>query len=84
MKSSKPVRTRAPKRSITVGGKRTSIRLEEGFWEALREIVRERQTTLQDLITSINTQRRNANLSSVVRVFILDHFAASKRRTPSE
>jgi predicted DNA-binding ribbon-helix-helix protein len=54
MKASKPVRTSAPKRSITVDAKKTSIRLEEGFWEALREIVKERQTTFQDLITSIN------------------------------
>jgi predicted DNA-binding ribbon-helix-helix protein len=80
MKTSKPVRTRAPKRSIIVGAKKTSIRLEEGFWEALREIVKERQTTLQDLITGINAERRNANLSSVVRVFILDYYAASKRQ----
>jgi predicted DNA-binding ribbon-helix-helix protein len=63
---------------------KTNISLEEGFWEALKEIVKERQTTLQDLITSIKAERQNANLASAVRVFVLDHFAASKRPTPNE
>ena len=63
-----------PKRSITISGNKTNISLEDEFWQALREIVRERQTTLQDLVTSINAERRDANLSSVVRVFILAHF----------
>jgi len=58
--------------------------LEKGFWEALTEIVKERQTTLQELVTSINAERRDANLSSAVRVFILDHFAANKRSTRSK
>jgi predicted DNA-binding ribbon-helix-helix protein len=40
--------------------------------------VKERQTTLQELITSIKAKRQNANLSSAIRLFILDHFAASK------
>jgi predicted DNA-binding ribbon-helix-helix protein len=63
-----------PKRSITIRGNKTNISLEDEFWQALREIVKERQTTLQDLVTSINAERRDANLSSVVRVFILAHF----------
>jgi predicted DNA-binding ribbon-helix-helix protein len=62
------------KRSIIVGGKKTSISLEEGFWEALGEIVKERQTTLAELVTGIKAERRNANLSSAVRMFILAHF----------
>jgi predicted DNA-binding ribbon-helix-helix protein len=73
----KPARRRLqssiPKRSIIVGGKQTSISLE-GFWEALRQIVKERQTTLHDLFTTINAERRDANLASAVRVYILAHF----------
>jgi predicted DNA-binding ribbon-helix-helix protein len=80
MKPGRPVKSLVPKRSITIGGKKTNISLEQGFWEALKEIVKERQTTLQELITSIKAERRDANLSSAVRVFVLDHFATNKRR----
>jgi len=69
------------KPSIRIAGNKTSISLEEVFREALTEIVKERQTTLQELVTSINAERGDANLSSAVRVFILDHFAANKRST---
>jgi predicted DNA-binding ribbon-helix-helix protein len=72
----RPLKSSIPKRSIIIGGKKTSISLEEGFWKALRVIVKERQTTLQELVTSINFERQNANLASAVRVFVLDHFAA--------
>jgi predicted DNA-binding ribbon-helix-helix protein len=72
------------KRSILIGGKKTSISLEDQFWEALREIAKERGATLGDLVKSIEADRRSANLSSVFRVFILDQFAASKRPTPKE
>jgi predicted DNA-binding ribbon-helix-helix protein len=55
--------------------------LEPQFWEALREIAKERGSTVQELVRSINAKRRNANLSSAVRVFVLKHY--SNRRTPS-
>ena len=74
MKSSKPIKSAVVKRSIKIAGHQTSLSLEDEFWEALREIAKERQTTLQDLFTSINTGRRDANMSSAVRVFILAHF----------
>jgi Ribbon-helix-helix domain len=47
----RPLKSAIPKRSIIVGGNKTSISLEDEFWEALREIAKERQTTLQDLFT---------------------------------
>jgi predicted DNA-binding ribbon-helix-helix protein len=74
MKPKGPLKSSLLKRSIIVGGKKTSISLEEGFWEALGEIVMERQTTLAELVTGIKAERRNANLSSAVRMFILAHF----------
>jgi predicted DNA-binding ribbon-helix-helix protein len=74
MKPKGPLKSSLLKRSIIVGGKKTSISLEEGFWEALGEIVKERQTTLAELVTGIKAERRNANLSSAVRMFILAHF----------
>jgi predicted DNA-binding ribbon-helix-helix protein len=61
------------KRSIIIAGQRTSVSLEDNFREALREIARERGSTLSDLVASIKAQRRNGNLSSAMRLFVLNH-----------
>jgi predicted DNA-binding ribbon-helix-helix protein len=82
MKSRKlPIKSRMPKRSITIAGHKTGVSLEDDFWEALREIAKERRATLQDLVASIKAKRRNPNLSSAIRLFVLDHYqkAAHKR-----
>ena len=62
------------KRSIAISGHQTSISLEPQFWKVLREIATERRSTLQDLVTSIDHDRREANLSSAIRVFVLEHY----------
>jgi predicted DNA-binding ribbon-helix-helix protein len=80
MKINGPFKAFRVKRSIAIGGHKTSISLEDQFWEALREIVKERQTTVPELVTGINAERRDANLSSAVRVFILAHF---QNQTPA-
>jgi predicted DNA-binding ribbon-helix-helix protein len=62
------------KHSVKIDSHRTSISLEEGFWTALKEIAHERGETLQHLITSIDAGRQSGNLSSVLRVFILEYY----------
>jgi predicted DNA-binding ribbon-helix-helix protein len=62
------------KRSVKIGGRMTSVALEDIFWTALKEIAHERRGTLQHLITSINADRQSCNLSSVLRVFILKFY----------
>ena len=62
------------KRSIIIDGHKTSVSLEDDFWNALRDIARERQETLSHLITSINANRQSINLSSVIRLFVLRHY----------
>ena len=64
------------KRSIVVGGRKTSISLEDDFWMSLRQIARVRQVTVSDLIASFDAARETSNLSSAIRVFILDHYRA--------
>jgi predicted DNA-binding ribbon-helix-helix protein len=64
------------KRSIVIGGRKTSISLEDDFWMSLRQIARGRQVTISDLIASLDAARENSNLSSAIRVFILDHYRA--------
>ena len=60
------------KRSVTIGGHRTSVSLEDAFWKALREIARRRNMTLSGLIETINVDRKQGNLSSAIRLFVLE------------
>ena len=62
------------KRSIVIDGRKTSVSLEEAFWKSLREIAEERNETLSHLVTGIAANRKNANLSSAIRVFILQFY----------
>ncbi len=64
------------KRSIVIAGHKTSVSLEDAFWKALKEIAGGRGMTLSDLVGAIDTQRRQGNLSSAIRLFVLDHFRA--------
>ena len=62
------------KRSIVVAGHKTSVSLEDAFWKSLKEIADDRDITLSDLVSSIDTERQHGNLSSAIRLFVLDHF----------
>ena len=62
------------KRSIVIGDHKTSISLEDSFWTGLRQIARERATTVSEVVRTLNSSRASGNLSSTVRVFVLDHY----------
>jgi predicted DNA-binding ribbon-helix-helix protein len=62
------------KRSIVVAGHKTSVSLEDAFWSGLKEIARRRLMTLQELIGEIDAQRQHGNLSSALRLFVLDFY----------
>jgi predicted DNA-binding ribbon-helix-helix protein len=64
------------KRSIVVGGHKTSVSLEDAFWISPKEIGRERHMTLSDLVAAIDSQRQHGNLSSAIRLFVLDFYRA--------
>jgi predicted DNA-binding ribbon-helix-helix protein len=64
------------KRSIVIAGHKTSVSLEDAFWQGLKNIAVERRTTLSDLVASIDSRRRQGNLSSAIRLFVLDRFQA--------
>ena len=61
------------KRSIRVAGRRTGVSVEDAFWNRFKEIAADRNMTLSDLVTTINSKRKHNNLSSSVRLFVLDH-----------
>ena len=60
------------KRSITLNGQRTSVSLEDAFWKALRDIAHRRRMTLGELVETIDANRTEGNLSSAVRLFVLE------------
>jgi predicted DNA-binding ribbon-helix-helix protein len=62
------------KRSIVVAGHKTSVSLEDAFWNGLKEIVRERHMTLSELVAEIDAQRQLGNLSSALRLFVLEFY----------
>jgi predicted DNA-binding ribbon-helix-helix protein len=64
------------KRSIVIAGHKTSVSLEDAFWKGLKEIAVSRDTTLSDLVAEIDTGRPHGNLSSAIRLFVLDHYRA--------
>jgi predicted DNA-binding ribbon-helix-helix protein len=60
------------KRSVTISGHGTSVSLENAFWDALKDIADSRGLSLNAMITEIDKER-TGNLSSAIRVFILEH-----------
>jgi predicted DNA-binding ribbon-helix-helix protein len=69
------------KRSIVIAGHKTSVSLEDAFWKGLKDIATARDMTLSDLVATIDTDRRHGNLSSAIRLFVLDHYRAQKAVT---
>jgi predicted DNA-binding ribbon-helix-helix protein len=68
------------KRSIYIDGHKTSVSLEDAFWNALREIAHERGETVSHLIEGINVDRQFDNLSSALRVFVLEYYRDQHER----
>jgi predicted DNA-binding ribbon-helix-helix protein len=62
------------KRSIVIAGHKTSVSLEDAFWKGLKEIAGGRDMTLSELVAAIDSERRHGNLSSAIRLFVLDHY----------
>ena len=65
------------KRSIVIGGHKTSVSLEDAFWTSLKDIASARNQTLSELVAGIDTDRKHGNLSSGIRLFVLDHYRAA-------
>ncbi len=62
------------KRSIIISGHKTSVSLEDAFWATFREIAHGRHMTLSELADAIDSGREHANLSSAIRLFVLDYY----------
>ncbi|HVY56968.1 MAG TPA: ribbon-helix-helix domain-containing protein [Xanthobacteraceae bacterium] len=72
------------KRSIVIAGHKTSVSLEDAFWRGLKEIASARDMTLSDLVATIDSERRHGNLSSAIRLFVLDHYRGQVSGQPEK
>lgn len=58
------------KRSVVIAGHRTSVSLENAFWDALKDISKQQNQTVNQIVTEIDSGR-SGNLSSAIRLYIL-------------
>jgi predicted DNA-binding ribbon-helix-helix protein len=61
------------KRSIVIAGHKTSVSLEDAFWSELKQIAEQKDQTLSTVVGDIDTRRHQGNLSSAIRLFVLDN-----------
>ena len=66
------------KRSIVIAEHKTSVSLEDAFWTGLKEIAAKRDMTLSDMVATIDGERQLGNLSSAIRLFVLDHYRGNQ------
>ena len=62
------------KRSFAIGGRYRSLSLEDAFWFSLKEIAKEERVPVVHMIARIDASRQHANLSSAIRIYILEHY----------
>ncbi len=71
------MKSQVVKRSIVIDGHKTSVSLEDAFWTGLREIAQAQHATLSKLVGEIDRTRQQGNLSSAIRLFVLDQVRTS-------
>jgi predicted DNA-binding ribbon-helix-helix protein len=75
MQHGRPLNTSSvKKRSVAVGNRKTSISLENEFWEAINHIAQLRRVSLGNIVGLIENGHREAKLSSAIRVFVLEYY----------
>jgi predicted DNA-binding ribbon-helix-helix protein len=67
------------KRSIVIDKHKTSVSLEEAFWSDLKKIARAQEATVSKLVTQIDGARQQGNLSSAIRLFVLEHIRTNPK-----
>ena len=66
-----------PKRSVVIDGRKTSVSIEDDFWDNLKEIAHQQHKTVSELVAGIDAERKAErkadNLSSAIRLFVLEY-----------
>ena len=68
------MKSQVVKRSIVIARHKTSVSLEDAFWKGLKEIAASHNMTLSELVATIDSERQYGNLSSAIRLFVLDFY----------
>jgi len=71
------------KRSIVIGGHKTSVSLEDAFWRGLKEIAHGQRVTMSNMVANIDKARQQSNLSSAIRLFVLDRLRVQTAGYPA-
>jgi predicted DNA-binding ribbon-helix-helix protein len=72
------------KRSVRLRGRKTSVSLEDEFWNALKKIASDRYATLSELVGDLDAQRQRGNLSSALRLFVLEYYRGKAAEKPGD
>jgi len=67
------MKSKVVKRSIVIAGHKTSVSLEDAFWDTLKDIATLKDKTLSDLVADIDSTRLQGNLSSAIRLYVLEN-----------
>jgi predicted DNA-binding ribbon-helix-helix protein len=73
----RPLKSAVVKRSICLHGHRTSLSVEDDFWNGLLEIAHREKTSVQKLVEQIDRDRMTVNLSSAIRMFVFNYLRAA-------
>lgn len=79
-----PAQSSLVKRNIIVAGHRTSARLEPVMWEALHDIAGQQGTSLNELVTRIDSNKKASSLTAAIRVFIVKFYRAAPMRDAAD
>ena len=77
MKATRVMKSTIVKRSIVIAGHKTSVSLEDAFWKGLKAIASERDINLSELVASIDSDRKHSNLSSAIRLYVLNYYQSA-------
>jgi predicted DNA-binding ribbon-helix-helix protein len=75
------MRSTIVKRSIKLEGRKTSISLEDIFWTELKEIAHFQNVSVSELVCAIAATRNQGNLSSAIRVFVVEQLKNKEKPT---
>jgi len=75
------MKSRIRRRAIVINGRKTSVSVEDAFWEPLKEIATARRTSVANVISLIEAHHQNTNRSSAIRVIVLEFYR--DRKLPS-
>ena len=68
------MKTVVVKRTMIVGGHKTSVSLEHAFWRGLKEVAAWRDMSLTDLLNTIDSERQEEDLSAAIRLVVLNFY----------